>query len=196
MPSQNQLVIVEDIEYLNHEREDDMPLITPFKNSLKLEVHENIALECDANEAIEWWYSYEGFKKSDDFIRIDDHQRPYGIRLHLENVSVVDVGAYYCIKSSQAPDPEADWSEQLLMELVNNDMASTIYIFVNDPNNLLAPVELKLTAVQNSELVIPCKPSMPETEVVLKFKGKVSLTMPISNVMKLCMFSFTTICKI
>lgn len=177
MPRQRRQVEEDDNEPANCGGEDGVPLITPCKNSLKLLVHDPYTLQCEANEPIEWWLGHEGFKKSEDFNNIDDPSRPYGIRLHFEDVTVDNVGAYYCIKSSKAPTNRSqDWPEEQMVELVNNDEASTIYIYVNDPSNLLAPVEPIVSALQYSEIVIPCKPSMPETEVMLTFNGEVSIS--------------------
>lgn len=175
MPRQNRQLEDDDNEAANCGGENGVPLITPCKNSLKLQVHEPYTLQCEANEPVEWWHGHDGFKGSEDFDNINDHKRPFGIKLHLEDVSVDNVGAYYCIKSSKVSNQGQDWSEEQLVELVNNDEASTIYIYVNDPSNLLAPVEAIVNALQYSEVVIPCKPAMPETEVLLTFNGEVSI---------------------
>lgn len=177
VPRQVRQLEDDDNEPANCGGEDGVPLITPCKNSLKLQVHEPYTLQCEADEPIQWWHGHEGSKISEEFDNVIDNSRPFGIKLHLENVSVENVGAYYCIKTSQAPKSTTDWSEEQLVELVNDDKASTIYVYVNDPNNLLAPVEPILNAVQYSEIVVPCKPAMPETEVLLTFNGEVSLSM-------------------
>ncbi|KAH8409381.1 hypothetical protein KR222_002180, partial [Zaprionus bogoriensis] len=151
--------------------EDGVPLITPCKDSLKLQAHTNYTLQCEASEPIEWWHSHEGLRRFEEFNNSNDPERPFGIRLNLLDVIVDNVGAYYCIKTSQAPQV-SEWSEDALAELVNGEKASTIYVYVNDTQNLLAPVEPILNAPQYTEIVIPCKPTMPETEVLLTFNGE------------------------
>lgn len=150
-----------------------VPLITPCKDSLKLDAGTSYTLQCEASEPIDWWHGHYGHKLSETFDNLGDPQRPYGIRLTLDEVSVENVGAYYCIKSSLGLDPN-NWTEETLIELVNNNEASTIYVFVNDKSNLLAPLEPIIQARQYSEVIIPCKPAMPETEVLLTFNSDVS----------------------
>ncbi|XP_030556617.1 platelet-derived growth factor receptor alpha isoform X2 [Drosophila novamexicana] len=147
-----------------------VPLITPCKDSLKLDAGTSYTLQCEASEPIDWWHGHYGHKLSETFDNLGDPQRPYGIRLTLDEVSVENVGAYYCIKSSLGLDPN-NWTEETLIELVNNNEASTIYVFVNDKSNLLAPLEPIIQARQYSEVIIPCKPAMPETEVLLTFNS-------------------------
>ncbi|KRG02703.1 uncharacterized protein Dmoj_GI14251, isoform B [Drosophila mojavensis] len=159
-----------DIPY-NCGGEFGVPLITPCKDSLKLEVGTTYTLQCEASEPIEWWSSHDGLKQGEPFENTEDPQRPFGNRLVLEEVTVDNVSAYYCIKSSSAPD-QMNWSEEALVSLVNEDEASTIYVFVNDKKNLLVAQEPIIYARQYSEVIIPCKPTMPETEVLLTFNGE------------------------
>ncbi|XP_030080357.1 vascular endothelial growth factor receptor 1 isoform X4 [Drosophila hydei] len=159
-----------DIPY-NCGGEFGVPLITPCKDSLKLDVGTTYTLQCEASEPIEWWNTHDGFKQSETFNNVEDPLRPFGIKLILDDVTVDNVSAYYCIKSSAAPD-KANWSEEALVRLVNEDEASTIYVFVNDKSNLLVPMEPIIHARQYSEVIIPCKPTMPETEVLLTFNGE------------------------
>ncbi|XP_030080360.1 vascular endothelial growth factor receptor 1 isoform X7 [Drosophila hydei] len=160
-----------DIPY-NCGGEFGVPLITPCKDSLKLDVGTTYTLQCEASEPIEWWNTHDGFKQSETFNNVEDPLRPFGIKLILDDVTVDNVSAYYCIKSSAAPD-KANWSEEALVRLVNEDEASTIYVFVNDKSNLLVPMEPIIHARQYSEVIIPCKPTMPETEVLLTFNGEI-----------------------
>ncbi|KAL7741115.1 hypothetical protein ACLKA6_018146 [Drosophila palustris] len=154
--------------------EPGVPLITPCKDSIKLDVNTDYTLRCEANEPIEWWHSHEGLRISEVFDNIEDPERPYGIKLNLESVTVDNVGAYYCIKSSMMPSlpTEDSWSEEDLTNLVNNEEASTIYVYVNDQNNLLVPLEPMINARQYTEVTIPCKPAMPETVVLLTFNSE------------------------
>ncbi|XP_015036033.2 platelet-derived growth factor receptor alpha isoform X5 [Drosophila pseudoobscura] len=150
------------------------PLITPCKESIKLEYRTNYTLRCEASEPIIWWASHESSLVSSFDNTEEDPQRPYGLQLHLIEVTADNVGAYYCIKESSAESLTSGPDEKLgemLGEMVNNDLASTIYVFVNDPINLLVPTAPIVHARQYTDVVIPCKPSMPETEVLLTFNS-------------------------
>ncbi|XP_032591789.2 platelet-derived growth factor receptor alpha isoform X2 [Drosophila grimshawi] len=146
------------------------PLITPCKDSLKLEAGISYTLRCEGNEEIVWWHGNEGLMTSVPFENTEDAQRPFGIALEMVNVNVNNVGAYYCISASQTPTTNK-WTEDTLVELVNNGQASTIYVFVNDKEQLLVHLDPIIFAKQFTEVIIPCKPAMPETEVMLTFNG-------------------------
>ncbi|KAH8378483.1 hypothetical protein KR093_011649, partial [Drosophila rubida] len=148
----------------------EVPLITPCKDSLKLVVGSDYTLHCEASEPVIWWRGDEGLVESEDFNNDEDPERPYGIKLHIKSAKVEHVGAYYCIPQKLEPTDD-NWTEVDLIELVNNEKASTIYIFVDDKSNLLVPLDPIIKARQYSDLVIPCKPAMPETEVLLTFNG-------------------------
>ncbi|XP_060666911.1 vascular endothelial growth factor receptor 1 isoform X3 [Drosophila nasuta] len=148
----------------------EVPLITPCKDSLKLEVDSDYTLHCEASEPIVWWHGDEGLLESETFDNVEDPNRPYGIKFHIKSAKVENVGAHYCIPQQLEPIGD-NWSEIDLIELVNNEKASTIYIFVDDKSNLLAPLDPIINARQYTDLVIPCKPAMPETEVLLTFNG-------------------------
>ncbi|SPP79789.1 blast:Platelet-derived growth factor receptor alpha [Drosophila guanche] len=150
------------------------PLITPCKESIKLEYRTDYTLRCEGSEPIIWWASHEKPLVSSFDNAAEDPQRPYGLQLHLMEVTADNVGAYYCIKESEAARVNSSTDEKLsemLGEMLNNDLASTIYVFVNDPLNLLVPTGPIVHARQYTDVVIPCKPSMPETEVLLTFNG-------------------------
>ncbi|SPP79788.1 blast:Platelet-derived growth factor receptor alpha [Drosophila guanche] len=152
------------------------PLITPCKESIKLEYRTDYTLRCEGSEPIIWWASHEKPLVSSFDNAAEDPQRPYGLQLHLMEVTADNVGAYYCIKESEAARVNSSTDEKLsemLGEMLNNDLASTIYVFVNDPLNLLVPTGPIVHARQYTDVVIPCKPSMPETEVLLTFNGDV-----------------------
>ncbi|BFF95540.1 vascular endothelial growth factor receptor kdr-like [Drosophila madeirensis] len=150
------------------------PLITPCKESIRLEYRTDYTLRCEGSEPIIWWASHEKPLVSSFDNAAEDPQRPYGLQLHLMEVTADNVGAYYCIKESEAARVNSSTDEKLsemLGEMLNNDLASTIYVFVNDPINLLVPTGPIVHARQYTDVVIPCKPSMPETEVLLTFNG-------------------------
>ncbi|XP_017854588.1 vascular endothelial growth factor receptor 1 isoform X2 [Drosophila busckii] len=151
--------------------EDGQPLITPCKESLILQVNTSYSLQCEAPEPIVWWHSVSGEQLGEAFNNVADPLRPYGMKLNMRLVSVHNVGAYYCIKEDQKPIGD-DWSEAGLVELGNADEATSIYVYVNDTQNLLVNIEPIISAKQFSEVIIPCKPAMPDTEVLLSFNGE------------------------
>ncbi|KAH8263498.1 hypothetical protein KR044_009761, partial [Drosophila immigrans] len=147
-----------------------VPLITPCKDSLKLVAGSDYTLRCEASEPIIWWHGDEGLLESESFDNVEDPERPYGIKFHISSAKVENVGAHYCIPQQLEPTDD-NWTEIDMIELVNNEKASTIYVFVDDKSNLLVPLDPIIKARQYTDLVIPCKPAMPETEVLLTFNG-------------------------
>uniref|UniRef100_A0A8W7JAA2 receptor protein-tyrosine kinase n=1 Tax=Anopheles albimanus TaxID=7167 RepID=A0A8W7JAA2_ANOAL len=84
--------------------------------------------------------------------------------LTIKRASAAVVGRYYCVKRSMYDEE----NEDELDELVVADHASTVYVYVNDTEQPLVPVNVPAFRVnQYDTLVIPCKPSHPATEVEL-----------------------------
>ncbi|XP_068143808.1 vascular endothelial growth factor receptor 1 isoform X3 [Drosophila tropicalis] len=163
----------EALEEVNCGGEMGQPLITPCKNAIKLDAQTNYTLQCEADEPVEWIFNYEVLQAVVPFANTEDPLRPYGLQLLLLEVSFREVGAYYCIKKSAVRygDVQINMKTEDLIESVNSNNASSIYVYVNDPNNLLADTPPIVKARQYTEVIIPCKPSMPETEVILSFNG-------------------------
>ncbi|XP_046867010.1 vascular endothelial growth factor receptor 3 isoform X5 [Drosophila willistoni] len=163
----------ETLEEVNCGGEMGQPLITPCKNAIKLDAQTNYTLQCEADEPVEWIFNYEVLQAVVPFANTEDPSRPYGLQLLLLEVSFREVGAYYCIKKSAVRygDVQINMKTEDLIESVNSNNASSIYVYVNDPNNLLADTPPIVKARQYTEVIIPCKPSMPETEVILSFNG-------------------------
>ncbi|XP_020798925.1 vascular endothelial growth factor receptor 1 isoform X5 [Drosophila serrata] len=152
--------------------ENGAPLITPCKDNIKLEYRTNYTLLCEAGEPVIWWINSEVHPSLTTFTNDLDPTRPYGVRLDLLEVTADQVGAYFCIKESSLDQINlSQESDEEVREMVNQDQASSIYVYVNDPFNKLVPTEVIVIAHQYSDVVIPCKPAMPETEVLLHFNG-------------------------
>lgn len=60
-----------------------------------------------------------------------DAKRPYGSILYLMDISHSNLGNYYCVKKSSVKNGIDNVSDEELVELVNNNKASSIYIYVN-----------------------------------------------------------------
>lgn len=149
------------------------PLITPCLESVQLDYKTSYTLRCEAAEPVTWWYAHD-LVYADEFDNSEtDPQRPHGARLDLMDVTAEKVGAYYCIKKSVL-DNSSDVDEDKMVEYTNNYEAVSIYVYVNDPNHLLVPYAPLVIARQYTSVVIPCKPTMPDTEVILQFNSEVS----------------------
>ncbi|XP_030384764.1 vascular endothelial growth factor receptor 1 isoform X2 [Scaptodrosophila lebanonensis] len=151
---------------------DGAPLITPCKDSIILDGGTDYTLRCEAPEPIIWWHVPNGRQDSTPFHNLDDPDRPFGVSLQLQNVHSEYVGAYYCVKLSDIPDTEIDIRESKFIELTNNNDATSIYVYVNDRNHLLGPTIAMVDVTQFDEVIIPCKPTMPDVVVQLSFNGE------------------------
>ncbi|XP_017068456.2 LOW QUALITY PROTEIN: platelet-derived growth factor receptor alpha-like [Drosophila eugracilis] len=149
--------------------ENGAPLMTPCKNFIILNAQTTTTLKCEGNETMSWWTNHPTEARKESFDNTEDPERPYGTSLTLFDVSAYDVGAYYCVKDSEFSQiDEEDRPEEAMVELVNQGKASSIYVYVDDPVNKLVPIENAVTALQYTDVVIPCKPAMPDTEVLLQ----------------------------
>jgi hypothetical protein len=84
----------------------------------------------------------------------------------IKGASVDDVQRYYCIKNEalrSETEEEIEYDDEVLQF-----RASSIYVFVNDPENPLVPIQIPVGHVhQGEETFIPCKPSSKSVEVRL-----------------------------
>ncbi|KPU73300.1 uncharacterized protein Dana_GF15270, isoform B [Drosophila ananassae] len=147
------------------------PLITPCLESVQLDYKTSYTLRCEAEEPVTWWYAHDSVLTEEFDNSETDPQRPYGAGLELVDVTAEKVGAYYCIKKSQL-ESSLDIDEDKMVEYTNNYEAVSIYVYVNDPNHLLVPYSPLVMARQYTSVVIPCKPTMPDTEVILQFNSE------------------------
>ncbi|XP_016967543.1 vascular endothelial growth factor receptor 1 isoform X6 [Drosophila biarmipes] len=150
--------------------ENGAPLMTPCKSSIILEAQTSSTLKCEGEEPLTWWTgsvdNLQGYP-GDQFNNTEDPARPYGTSLTLFEVTAEDVGAYYCVKDSEY-QKISEKSDEAMVELVNRGLASSIYVYVNDPNSKLAAAMSSINALQYTDVVIPCRPAMPDTEVWLE----------------------------
>ncbi|EAA10091.3 AGAP008813-PA, partial [Anopheles gambiae str. PEST] len=94
----------------------------------------------------------------------DDPDKPYGSVLMLTDASAKQVGRYYCINVASYDEEREDELDDMVAEY----LASTVYVYVNDPEHPLVPVSSPVFRVQQyDDFVIPCKPTHPEVEVEL-----------------------------
>nr|XP_016943226.1 vascular endothelial growth factor receptor 1 isoform X4 [Drosophila suzukii] len=150
--------------------ENGAPLMTPCKSSIILEAQTSSTLKCEGEDPMVWWTSSVDHLQGiagDRFDNTEDPARPYGTSLTLYEVTADDVGAYYCVKDSEF-NKISEKSDEAMVELVNQGLASSIYVYVNDPVSKLAPAISSINALQYTDVVIPCRPAMPDTEVWLE----------------------------
>ncbi|KAH8325621.1 hypothetical protein KR067_002519 [Drosophila pandora] len=147
------------------------PLITPCLESVQLDYKTSYTLRCEAEEPVTWWYAHDSVLTEEFDNSETDPQRPYGAGLELVDVTAEKVGAYYCIKKSQL-ESSLDIDEDKMVEYTNDYEAVSIYVYVNDPNHLLVPYSPLVMARQYTSVVIPCKPTMPDTEVILQLNSE------------------------
>ncbi|XP_020713104.1 vascular endothelial growth factor receptor 1 isoform X2 [Ceratitis capitata] len=144
------------------------PLITPLLDDVILERNTNYTIRCEANETIDWKVPFYTYNNAVQTFDTGDAKRPYGSILYLMDISHSNLGNYYCVKKSSVKNGIDNVSDEELVELVNNNKASSIYIYVNDPSYLISQNEFPvITAYQYQDTVIPCKPTMPDIEVLL-----------------------------
>uniref|UniRef100_A0A182JHL4 receptor protein-tyrosine kinase n=1 Tax=Anopheles atroparvus TaxID=41427 RepID=A0A182JHL4_ANOAO len=106
----------------------------------------------------------------------DDPDKPYGSVLMLTDVSAETVGRYYCVhqkafkeeRDEELEEGHVEEREEELDELVADYQASTVYVYVDDPEQPLVPIMMPVFSVNQYEsFTLPCKPTHPDVEVEL-----------------------------
>ncbi|XP_049533339.1 vascular endothelial growth factor receptor 2-like [Anopheles darlingi] len=150
--------------------EDNEPEIVPHDETTNLTVG-YVVLEfgitwnitCTSDQPIIWTY----FEASYDWepnvttteIISENAYRPYRSVLHIRNTSAASVGRYYCVNSAAWPERQ----KILLDALVTENSAVTLYVYVNDTQQNLVPLNGGLTFIvyPHENVSFPCKPSQP-----------------------------------
>ncbi|XP_037960858.1 vascular endothelial growth factor receptor kdr-like isoform X2 [Teleopsis dalmanni] len=158
----------------NFATEYGAPLITPLLEEVTVEVNSNYTIRCEANEPVFWKFDNALFLKYEiKEFDTNDPERPYGSMLYLTDITHDYVSSYVCIKNSSTKlSDDVQQLDDKIIELINNNQASSIYLYVNDQINLLAPVPIPIVdAKQFQDVVIPCKPTSPQVDVLLTTPG-------------------------
>ncbi|XP_032580146.1 vascular endothelial growth factor receptor 1 isoform X13 [Drosophila sechellia] len=149
--------------------ENGAPLMTPCKSAIILDAQTSTTLKCEGDEPMSWWTSQSQYVHVKSFNNTEDPARPFGTSVDLIEVTADYVAAYYCVKNSKFSQiAKEEQSDEVMIELVNQGYASSIYVYVNDPDTKLVDSHNVVTARQYTDVVIPCKPAMPDTEVLLE----------------------------
>ncbi|XP_046803769.1 vascular endothelial growth factor receptor kdr-like [Lucilia cuprina] len=144
------------------------PLIIPLEEEVQLEENSEYTLNCEDTEPIVWKWPVNVIGPEEKPYIPQDQKRRYGSSLILKDVNYMNVGTYYCVKSSALTKNLDTMDDSELTDLANSNLASHIYVYVNDQENLLAPMAYPITyVIQFQDAVIPCKPSMPNYDVIL-----------------------------
>ncbi|KAM7353304.1 PDGF- and VEGF-receptor related isoform 6-T7 [Cochliomyia hominivorax] len=145
------------------------PLIIPLEEEVTLEENSQFTIRCEDREPIIWKYpsDLDGIVEESSYVP-QDAKRRFGSILTLTGVNYKNVGNYYCIKSSAVTKDLSLMEDSELTDFANSNVASAIYIYVNDKYNLLAPMAFPVIyVIQFNDAVIPCKPSMKDYDVIL-----------------------------
>ncbi|KAI8043639.1 hypothetical protein M5D96_004972 [Drosophila gunungcola] len=157
---------------------NEAPRIKPCNSFIILELKTNFTLECESDEPVIWWTEHDlgQLTATNTYNKTQDRNTIYVNSLQLSDISTDLVAAYYCIKDSKLRNlnQESKDSEKSMVELVDQAQSSSIYVYVNDPDNKVVGSDINLIAKPYTDLVIPCKPSTPDTELVLKSLDSVS----------------------
>ncbi|XP_053673665.1 vascular endothelial growth factor receptor 1 [Anopheles nili] len=124
---------------------------------------------CKSHEPIKWEYYAASYHWEPPNVASEEYptydpEKPFGSILMLTDASAAMVGRYYCV------DQQAfhNRGEEELDEMVPEFLASTIYVFVNDTDHPLVPIDSPVSRViQYETFVIPCKPTHPGIDVEL-----------------------------
>ncbi|XP_055918691.1 vascular endothelial growth factor receptor 1-like [Eupeodes corollae] len=165
--SKSQTISIEDdLNFDNLASSKKAPLVTPTMTEIVLDVGCNYTLRCESNEPITWRTLTPIYLEleinSFQYNNSHDNNSLYGSHLYLKDVTAEFVGYFYCIKESELTE-DGDYDT-----FVEDFKATKIYIFVNDTEVLLVPMSIPIiSGHQNEDIIVPCKPTMPETAVEL-----------------------------
>uniref|UniRef100_A0A1L8DJT8 Protein tyrosine kinase n=2 Tax=Nyssomyia neivai TaxID=330878 RepID=A0A1L8DJT8_9DIPT len=145
----------------------DTPLIEPHDEDVTLEVGSNYTLRCSSKYPVTWITPLGMEDTTFPITSMKTHipDRSEGSTIKLINVNHNHVGYYYCFREDTKhlliPGQEIDY-------LDNPYHSSKIYVFVDDPANLMIPILHPVaSAVQYEPFVIPCRPTSKNVHVEL-----------------------------
>ncbi|XP_050093304.1 hemicentin-1-like [Anopheles aquasalis] len=140
-----------------------LPLIEWPADEVVLGFGETWNVTCICKEPIVWKpfdaeHSWEPPNINVSIHNTTDIKKPYGSMLSITNASALMVGRYYCVHFEKQHED--------LDEMITENVASSIYVYVEDPHQLVVPLPVKYF-YKNKGFVILCKPSHPDVEVEL-----------------------------
>ena len=146
------------------------PQLHPMADHHVVDTGESWKIRCAGHSPVEWDYPEDEHGQPDPLserIVVDeevikgDNPRPYLSHLEVLNVKYTDTGYYYCRFKSTLNNEHYE------------NVTST-YLYAKDKNYLFAtPSRFSFANIQeNSETVLPCRPSDPEVEMSFQKSGK------------------------
>ncbi|XP_035777345.1 vascular endothelial growth factor receptor 1-like isoform X2 [Anopheles albimanus] len=123
----------------------------------------NWNITCTSDKPIVWTYFEPAYEWEPDVtiinFQLENVYRPYRSELLIKSASAASVGRYYCVNS----DAWKEHQKVLLDALVTENTAVTLYVYVNDPDQHLIPLNGGLTFIvyPHENVTFPCKPSLP-----------------------------------
>lgn len=134
------------------------PRLDPEMEEYLLDPGDELSLRCQSPYPVRWEVPQEA-KSAIEENRLYDgaSDNPYRIYLKLPNLNYMQTGFYKCVDN--ATDDLEDGSRM-----------AAIYVFVRDPNQLLAVEEdpVFLTFIEGGTLTVPCRPTAPDIDVTLE----------------------------
>ncbi|XP_050093365.1 vascular endothelial growth factor receptor 1-like [Anopheles aquasalis] len=142
----------------------DLPQIDWPADEIVLGYRDTWNVTCKCHKPIVWKpFDYE-YKWDPPTIAVSiynttDLNMPFGSMLTITNASALMVGRYYCVHSVK--------EQEDLDEMLAEDVASSIYVYVDDPYQLMVPDAPVQFFNNKEEIVVVCKPSHPDVDLQL-----------------------------
>ncbi|XP_063636170.1 vascular endothelial growth factor receptor 1 isoform X2 [Cydia splendana] len=140
-------------------------------NEILLQNKQNYTIHCKGKRPINFTIQEAAEDEDTDFKKIlrkvapSDNEYEYEIALDLFSVDPFAVGYYAC--HDDQVDPSQIFTD-LVEEPTNNEHISYTYVYVNDPQNLIAPMrEIVYVVKPGAKTIIECRPTFPDVQVNL-----------------------------
>lgn len=129
------------------------PKISPNENDITVSPGSDLTLKCTANYPIKWI----GKMIIDEFLDWRNDSI-YESSLTLRNINYKSVGFLYCAEA--------------ISEDYEGSKSSSIYLFVDDPVNVMVPIKSKILRLnKDMKLLLPCKPTSKKYVAEVTFSG-------------------------
>ncbi|XP_063530528.1 vascular endothelial growth factor receptor 1 isoform X4 [Cydia strobilella] len=163
------LLIISDAQQING------PIIMS-SNEILLQNKQNYTIHCKGKRPINFTIQEAAEDEDTDFKKIlrkvapSDNEYEHEIALDLFSVDPFAVGYYAC--HDDQVDPSQIFND-LVEEPINNEHISYTYVYVNDSQNLIAPMrEIVYVVKPGAKTIIECRPTFPDVQVNLTMKNE------------------------
>ncbi|XP_061705835.1 vascular endothelial growth factor receptor 1 isoform X3 [Cydia pomonella] len=145
-------------------------------NEILLQNKQNYTIHCKGKRPINFTIQEAAEDEDTDFKKIlrkvapSDNEYEYEIALDLYSVDPFAVGYYAC--HDDQVDPSLIFND-LVEEPTNTQHISYTYVYVNDSQNVIAPMrEIVYVVKPGAKTVIECRPTFPDVQVNLTMKNE------------------------